>query len=119
MILENDDKELAELKTIYDELWSDAKTLVKDMKRSIYIYLYAGLVTLVVAITSIFTASPYILAILLGTNNPLIWLFVVIELVAAIAVISFGARFLVWYRRLKKRYSNLMEMEMKWRKTNA
>jgi hypothetical protein len=42
-----------------------------------------------------------------------------IELVAAIAVIYFGARFLVWYRVLKRRYSNLLEMEMRWRKTNT
>jgi len=72
-----------------------------------------------VASTSIFTASLYILSILLGTNNLLIWLFMGIELVAAIAVIYFGARFLVWYRVLKRRYSNLLEMEMRWRKTNT
>jgi hypothetical protein len=114
-----EDKTLIELKTLYDELWSDAKTLVKDMNRSIYIYLYAGIVTLFVAVFGLTIVSPYFLAILLGSNNPLIWSYVVIELVAAIVVIWSGARLLIWYRRLKKRYSNLMEMERKWRKTDA
>ena len=29
-----EDEKLAELKTVYDELWSDAKTMIKDMNRS-------------------------------------------------------------------------------------
>lgn len=29
----DEDKELPELKALYDELWSDARTVIKDMKK--------------------------------------------------------------------------------------
>jgi hypothetical protein len=33
-----ENKELPQLKTLYDELWSDARTMIKDMKKaSLYI----------------------------------------------------------------------------------
>ncbi len=38
----DEDKELPELKELYYELWSDARTMIKDMKRSIYIYPFTG-----------------------------------------------------------------------------
>jgi hypothetical protein len=43
----NEDKELPQLKALYDELWSDARTMIKDMNKSIYVYLFAGFLTLV------------------------------------------------------------------------
>jgi len=32
---ELEDEELAQLKTVYDELWRDARTMIKDMNRTI------------------------------------------------------------------------------------
>jgi hypothetical protein len=120
LFLEDAGKELSELKTLYDELWSDARTLVKDMKKSILIYLYAGLVTLIVAFASLVGALPYFLLLLsLGTGNLVVWAVVVIEVVGNVIVISFGARLLIWYRKLKRRYSKLLEMERNWRSPNA
>ena len=52
----DEENELPELKTLYDELWSDARTMIKDMKRSIYIYLFAGFITLVFSVIMIGTA---------------------------------------------------------------
>jgi len=40
-------KELPQLKALYDELWTDARTMIKDMNKSIYVYLFAGFLTLV------------------------------------------------------------------------
>ena len=114
-----DDKKLADLKTIYDELWLDAKTLIKDMKKSVNIYLYAGLVTLIVAFTSLTNAAPYFVAIIFGIGNVFAWIFVIIEVALATVVITFGARLIIWYRKLKKRYAKLIEMETSGRKTDA
>lgn len=109
--MEDDNKQLSELKTIYDELWSDAKTLFKDMKKSIVIYLYAGFVTLIVAVSAIVNAIPYFLLILLGKGNLFDWSFVIIEIVAAVVVVSFAAKLLMWYKGLKRRYARLIHME--------
>lgn len=114
-----DDKKLADLKTIYDELWADATTLIKDMKKSVNIYLYAGLVTLIVAFTSLTNAAPYFVAIIGGIGNVFAWIFVFVEVTMATVVIAFGARLIIWYRKLKKRYAKLIEMETSGRKTNA
>lgn len=114
-----DDKKLADLKTIYDELLLDAKTLIIDMKKSVNIYLYAGLVTLMVAFTSLMSSAPYFVAIIIGTGNVLSWILVIFEITSATVVIAFGARLIIWYRKLKKRYAKLIEMETSGRKTNA
>ena len=114
-----DDKKLEDLKTIYDELWSDAKVLVKDMRKSVYVYLYAGLVTLIVALSSVISATPFYTLILIGKGNLLTWAFVIFEIIATIFVIAFGIRFIRWFLTLKKRYSKLIEMEKNWRKVDA
>jgi hypothetical protein len=41
IIMLDEDNELAELKELYDELWNDGRTMIKDMNRSIYVYLFA------------------------------------------------------------------------------
>jgi hypothetical protein len=117
--VEEDDKKLEDLKSIYDELWLDAKTLVKDMRKSVYIYLYAGLVTLVVAIASVIGVLPFYLTLLINNGNLLTWAFVIFEIVATVIVISFGIQFLFWFKTLKRRYSRLIEMEKNWRKSDA
>lgn len=117
--MEDDNKELAELKTLYDELWSDARTMIRDMRKSISIYLYAGLVTLIVAVSAILSALPYFILVFSGMGNMFAWLFVVIETVAAVVIIWFAARLLIWYRRLTKRYAKLIQIEKNWRSANA
>jgi hypothetical protein len=110
-ILEDEDNELSRLKTLYDELWSDAKTMIKDMRNSISIYLYSGLVTLLVSIFGITSAVVYFSVILSGSANFMTWLLAIVETIAAILTIAFGAKLILWYRRLKKRYSRLVKME--------
>lgn len=108
--LEDKNKELPELKTLYDELWSDAKTMVKDMNKSISIYLYAGFVTLLVSAFAITAAVSYLYALFSGASNLTIWFFSIMETVSAVVTVAFGARLLSWYRRLKKKYSKLIQM---------
>ena len=49
----DEDKELPQLKALYDELWNDARTIIKDMNKSIYIYLFAGFLSLVFSVIMI------------------------------------------------------------------
>jgi hypothetical protein len=51
-----EDEKLVELKTVYDELWSDARTMIKDMKRSIHLYSFTSFITLVFSLIMIGTA---------------------------------------------------------------
>ena len=67
--MEENYAKLSELRTVYDELWSDAKTLAKEMKRSIWLYIYAAYVTIVVIVASITSAIPYYIQAFLGTAN--------------------------------------------------
>jgi hypothetical protein len=111
-LLENDDIELPELKTLYDELWSDAKTLFKDLHKSIIICLYAGIVTLCISPLAILSAIIYFsAAIFSGTSNLMVWFYAVVETIAAVVTVSFGAILLIWYRKLHKKYARLIQME--------
>lgn len=109
--MKDDIEELSSLKTLYDELWSDAKTMIKDMKKSIAVYQYAGYVTIVVAIAALFSAAPYFTIAFFGAGNFWVWLFAIWEIVAAVVILSFAAKLLIWYRKLKKRYSKLIQLE--------
>lgn len=117
--MKDNSTELAELRSLYDELWSDARTLVKDLRKGIAIYLYAGLLTLVVTFSAILSALPYYFLVLSGAGNMLAWFMVVLETVAAAVIASFGTKLLMWYRKLTKRYAKLIEMEKDWRSANA
>jgi len=117
--MENGKEELSELKVVYDELWADAKTLVKDMKKSIAIYLYAGYTTLIISATSILSSIPFFLRVAVGAADLFTWFFVILEIIASVVVISFAARLFKWYKSLAKKYSKLIELEKHWRKPNA
>lgn len=109
--MEEDDKELIELKSLYDELWHDAKTVVKDMRRSISIYLYSALVTFVVALITITYTITFAFNLLVGNVNLYTYLGTFFEAGSSIIIVIFGIFLLRWYKRLGKRYSRLIEME--------
>jgi len=44
-----EDETLAQLKTVYNELWRDAKTMIKDMNRNIKMVSLFGLAMFVIA----------------------------------------------------------------------
>lgn len=111
--MEENNKQLPELKTIYDELWSDARTLAKDIKKSITIYQYAGYATLIIAFSSLFSAIPFFLRVFLGTADLLVWSIIVVEIIGVAIVLGFALKLFRWHRHLEKKYSKLIEMEKK------
>ncbi len=107
----DENKELPELKELYDELWSDGRTMIKDMNRSIYVYLFAGFVTLVFSVIIIGTAASDWNKILIGTATNLTYFYVIMEIPGAVAYVAFGVFLIYWYIKLKNRYSRLIKLE--------
>ncbi|MDH5439993.1 MAG: hypothetical protein OEZ48_07330 [Candidatus Bathyarchaeota archaeon] len=109
--MEDEDKELPQLKALYDELWSDARTMIKDMNRSILMYLFAGFLTLVLSAIMIGTAISDWNKILLGNASTLTYFYAIVETPGSVLYVILGVTFLYWYKKLKKRYSRLIQME--------
>jgi uncharacterized protein YybS (DUF2232 family) len=106
-----DEEELIQLKELYEELWHDAKTLVKDMKRSILMYLYSAFVTFAVAALGFSYSTVYWVGLLYGNTSILNYIGAIIEPVSSVVITIFGITLLRWYFRIKKRYSRLTEIE--------
>ena len=111
--MENDTKELAELKAVYDELWLDARTLIKDMRNSITIYLYAGMLTFTVSIVDALNTLTNFLVILSGASNFLTWVNAVFGTLGMVVTFGFGVVLLRWYLKLNRKYSKLIQLEKK------
>ncbi len=105
------DKELPQLKALYDELWSDARTMIKDMKRSIFVYLFAGIMILAFSAIMIGTAISDWSKILSGGASALTYFYAMIETPGAVFCVAFGVSLLYWYNKLKNRYSRLIRIE--------
>jgi ABC-type nickel/cobalt efflux system permease component RcnA len=105
------EEELIQLKELYEELWHDAKTLAKDMKRSIFMYLYSALVTFAVAVLGFTYSAVYWAGLLNGNTSVLNYIGAIIEPVSSVMITIFGITLLRWYFRIKKRYSRLTEIE--------
>ena len=107
----NKDEELPELKTLYDELWSDARTMIKDMKRSIYIYLFTSFITLVFSTIMIGTAISEWNKIFLGNVSTFTYVYAIAGTLGAVIYVAFGVALLYWYNKLKNRYARLIQLE--------
>lgn len=107
----DEDNELPELKALYDELWRDARTMIKDMKRSIYVYLFTGFITLVFSVIIIGTAISDWSKILSGSASTLTYFYAIIETPGAVFYVAFGVLLLYWYNKLKNRYAKLIQLE--------
>lgn len=111
--MEENDKELPELKAIYDELWSDARTLAKDLNKSIAIYLYAAWATIVIALSSLISAIPFFIQVGLGTASLFAWTLVSVEIIGVAVILAFAFKLFGWHGQLATKYSKLIEMERK------
>ncbi len=107
----DEDKELPELKALYDELWSNARTMIKDMRKSIYLYLFAGFITLAFSAIMIGTAISDWNKILLGSASALTYFYAIVETPGAVFYVAFGVLLLYWYNKLKNRYERLIQLE--------
>jgi hypothetical protein len=105
------DEELPELKAVYDELWSDARTMIKDMKRSISIYSFAGFITLVFSAIMIGTAISDWNKILSGNIGPFTYLYAIAGTFGSVIYPAFGVLLLYWHNKLKNRYARLLQLE--------
>jgi hypothetical protein len=107
----DEDKELPDLKALYDELWSDARTMIKDMKRSIYIYLFTGFITLVFSTIMIGSAISNWNKILSENVSTFTYLYAIAGTLGAVVYVAFGVVSLYWYNKLKNRYARLIQLE--------
>jgi len=105
------DKELPELKALYDELWSDAKTMIKDMNNSITMVFLFGLTMFAIFPISMGTAIEMYSKIVSGTARALDYFYLVaIAFGSAVTVVA-GIMMLRWYYKLKNRYAKLIQLE--------
>jgi hypothetical protein len=110
-IMVDEDKELPELKALYDELWSNARTMIKDMNRSIYVYLFTGFITLAFSAIMIGTAISDWNKIFSGTAITLTYLYAIAGTFGSVFYVAFGILLLYWYNKLRNRYSRLIQLE--------
>ena len=106
-----EDEELVQLKKVYDELWSDARTMIKDMKRSIYLYSFTGFLTLVFSVIMIGSAISNWNQILLGGASPLNYIYAIASTFGVVIYVVFGILLIYWHNKLRKKYSRLIQLE--------
>ena len=104
--------ELPTLKTLYDELWSDARTMITDMNRSISIYFFTGIITLVFSVIILGTATSQWTRLLVGQADTFTWLYAIAGTLGAVLNVAFGISLLYWYNKLKNRYARLTQLDM-------
>ena len=93
----NDENEMSNLKDLYDELWSDAKTLVQDMVSSINLYRNSSYILFALTLYPIYF-------ILLNV-------FLIPSLFALVILTYFGIKLQRVYLKLKGRYAKLLKMK--------
>lgn len=103
--------ELAELKEVYDELWADAKTLIKDMKKSIAVYSYASFITVLLSIVVALSTLVNFITIIAGNGTWLTWFSTIIGIVGVAFTFGYGIKLFQWFRRMEKKYAKLIQME--------
>jgi hypothetical protein len=110
--MEND--KLPELSKLYDEMWKDARTLVKDMNRSIRAVSFFGVMCFFLALFQLSTFTTNYDKVVTGTARwPLDYVYMGGGAVGVLAFVAIGVGMLMWYNTLRQRYSRLLEMEKK------
>lgn len=109
--MQNEEEELLKLKTLYNELWRDAKTMIRDMSQSISMYRFSGYLVLAFCFYSIYYVFNGCMMILAGNTNWFAYLSIIVGALATVYFIYSGIRLLRWHSKLKKRYARLIQME--------
>jgi len=108
----SEDDEMSNLKDLYDELWDDAKNLIKDMIGSISLYKYSGLLLLGLNIYPIYNLFLWTFVIPRMFLNEGIIFSMFLYLFAIVILTFFGLKLLRTYLKLKKRYLKLWKMRL-------
>jgi hypothetical protein len=106
-----DEERLGDLKALYDDLWADARTLAADMNRSILLYLFAGLFTLIYGFVILGYAMASWQHIFYGSPGLADYATAIGETIGGIAQIIVGPLLIWWYFKLKSRYAKLAALE--------
>jgi len=106
-----ENSELARLKTVYDELWSDAKTMIKDMNRNITMVFLFGVTLFAIFPISMGTAIEMYSKIPSGTARALDYFYLVGTAFGSVLTVMAGVMMLRWYYKLKNRYAKLIQLE--------
>jgi hypothetical protein len=104
--------DLSELKAVYDELWTDAKSLAKDLKRSISLTLFSAYASLIIAFTSLANATPFFVKVATGNFDILSIGVVIFEIIGVSIVLYFALRLFKLHSKLEKKYSKLLKLEI-------
>jgi hypothetical protein len=106
-----EEEKLAQLKTVYDALWSDAKTMIKDMNNNITIVFLFGVVMLALSPIEMGTVIEMYSKIALGSTSALDYFYLVATGFGMVVSAVAGVKMLQWYFKLKKRYAKLIQLE--------
>jgi hypothetical protein len=106
-----ENEKLSDLKTVYDELWRDARTMVKDMNRTIKSVFFLGFMMIVFAGMQFLSAHQVYMKILGGSTRALDYFYLVAISLGVVIMIVGGIWTLLSYNELKNRYARVIEME--------
>lgn len=102
---------LESLKALYDDLWKDARTLMSDMNRSIQLYLYTGLFTLIYGFVILAYAVASWQHIFAGSRDLADYAAAIGETIGGVIQLIVGPLLIRWYFKLKSRYARLASVE--------
>ena len=105
-----ENEELPDLKAVYDELWSDARTMVKDVNKSITTVFILGLTMLILAPVEFGTAVEMYAKITSGPARWLDYIYMFGGAVGTVVSAVCGVAMIRWHNTLKGRYANLIEL---------
>ena len=106
-----DEMELTPLKKVYDELWRDAKTMIKDMNASIKMVFFCGWLLFVVASLELLSAHQTYVRIAEGSTRGLDYFYLVMMLGSAVFLIGAGVLMIRYYKTLKNRYASVIQLK--------
>jgi hypothetical protein len=106
-----EDEKLIQLKTVYDELWSDARTMIKDMNRSITVVFLFGLIIFATAAMNLGTVVEMYARITAGSTRWLDYFYLIATSFGVLVSLVAGVSMMRWYYKLKNRYVKLIQLE--------
>jgi len=105
-------EELAELKTLYDDLWRDARTMIKDLNTSITSIFLFGVTMLALASTAVPNSiEMYSRIAAAGFTWGVNYIYLAASSFGAVVALPAGVLMLRYYFQLKKRYAKVIELE--------
>jgi len=106
-----EEMELTPLKKVYDELWSDAKTMINDMNRNITVVFLFGLTMLAIAPMNLGTVVEMYARITAGSTRWLDYFYLIATSFGTVISLMAGVGMIRWYYKLKNRYVKLIQLE--------